>query len=283
MSYILDALKRSKQERELGQIPLLFSDSDIQTEPPQKKTNRVVLIALGLAMLAVAVSFYAAFGKHLLVAESEKLALTTPPTVNLPLSRPTPSIKEENLPTVQQQIDDSELAAVNEKMKPITVAKQTSDSGHEDSVADIQRLPVLDEQAEVQVNPTSTPLAYRDELLKLKQQIEQQEGETKARNAAEKSSKQESIHTPVAPDSVPQLEINRPVAEQQLAASFRSRIPSRNISVHVYSDNPAERFVFINSRKMAEGERTSEELMVEEIHPDGIVFSFEGKRFFKPL
>ncbi len=46
-----------------------------------------------------------------------------------------------------------------------------------------------------------------------------------------------------------------------------------------YSDNPAERFVFINGRKYKEGERLTEGPEVVTIEPNGVVLSQQGQRF----
>ena len=283
MSYILDALKRSKQERELGQIPILFSDSDIQAEPPPKK-NLVVLIALALAILAVAVSFYAAFAKHYFVAESKKPTLIAPSVVNLPNSKSSSqSIKEQSLPSAQQEFVEKESVAVNKKEKSTTRLEQRDRPAVDESVIDAPRVAVQDDQAEAPRAPLPPNLAYRKELLDLKRQIEQQENMQVSNSEEKESTNQKNMQSSVAFEHAQQRIINRPVYEQHLEASFRKRIPSRDISVHVYSDNPLERFVFINSRKMTEGERNNEGLMVEEIHPDGIVFSYDGTRFFKSL
>jgi general secretion pathway protein B len=58
--------------------------------------------------------------------------------------------------------------------------------------------------------------------------------------------------------------------------------PPMHIDIHVYSGNPAERFVFINMRKYREGERTREGPVVEQIAPEGVVMSDDGRRFLLP-
>ena len=284
MSYILDALKRSQQERELGQTPTLFAESQLQTEPPHK-TNRAVFIALALALLAVFISFYAAFGNRLLVAESEGPALAAP-IDDLPAGTPANNETEQRqlpLPPKKQPAIESLPVVISDTKKPVTARNKINLPAVKDTIVETERLAVKDEPAMASTDTRTATGTYREELLKLKQRLEQKDSEIKPNNVAKRSSPPENINTPVPSDSEVVGEINRPLAEQQLAASFRSRLPSRDISVHVYSDNPAERFVFVNSRKMMEGERTSEELTVEEIHPDGIVFSFDGQRFFKPL
>ena len=47
----------------------------------------------------------------------------------------------------------------------------------------------------------------------------------------------------------------------------------------IYSDVPAQRMVFINGRRYAEGEMVDGRLRVEEIQEDGVALSDQGRRF----
>ena len=55
-----------------------------------------------------------------------------------------------------------------------------------------------------------------------------------------------------------------------------------HIDIHVYSDNEAERFVFINMRKYIQGDKTTEGPIVESINADGVTLSHQGRRFSLP-
>jgi general secretion pathway protein B len=57
-------------------------------------------------------------------------------------------------------------------------------------------------------------------------------------------------------------------------------VPHLHIDIHVYSENPAQRFVFINMRRYDEGQATSEGPRVERITPLGVVMDYQGQRFF---
>jgi general secretion pathway protein B len=56
-------------------------------------------------------------------------------------------------------------------------------------------------------------------------------------------------------------------------------LPPLHLDIHVYSDAPAERFVFINTSKYREGERTSEGPIVDEINGIGVVLMHQNRRF----
>lgn len=56
-------------------------------------------------------------------------------------------------------------------------------------------------------------------------------------------------------------------------------IPELRLDMHVYAARPADRFVFVNMRRLREGEATADGLRVEQITPEGAVLSWQGKRF----
>ena len=66
-----------------------------------------------------------------------------------------------------------------------------------------------------------------------------------------------------------------------LAASGTT-LPPLHLDIHVYSGNPAERFVLVNMRKYVEGETLSEGPAVERINAEGVVLNHRGLRFLLP-
>jgi general secretion pathway protein B len=55
-----------------------------------------------------------------------------------------------------------------------------------------------------------------------------------------------------------------------------------HLDIHVYSDDPAERFVFINMTKHREQSRLEEGPQVIEIRPDGVILEYQGTTFLLP-
>jgi general secretion pathway protein B len=56
-------------------------------------------------------------------------------------------------------------------------------------------------------------------------------------------------------------------------------LPELHLSLHVYDDVAANRFVLLNSSRLREGQETAEGVMVERIEPTGVVLSWRGRRF----
>ncbi len=70
-----------------------------------------------------------------------------------------------------------------------------------------------------------------------------------------------------------------PVWPQVPAAIFQRLQDGLRLDVHVYSERVADRFVLINLQKYREGERLQEGPVLDAITPEGAVLSVQGSRF----
>lgn len=68
----------------------------------------------------------------------------------------------------------------------------------------------------------------------------------------------------------------------ELRADGSLQVPDLHLDIHVYSERPAERFVFINMGKYKEGDTLAEGPAVREIRSDGVVLEQGGTRFLVP-
>jgi general secretion pathway protein B len=59
-------------------------------------------------------------------------------------------------------------------------------------------------------------------------------------------------------------------------------LPELHIDIHVYADDPAERFVFINMKKHREKSQLDEGPVVSEITTDGVILKHQGSTFLLP-
>jgi general secretion pathway protein B len=69
------------------------------------------------------------------------------------------------------------------------------------------------------------------------------------------------------------------VTLKDLPLSIQESLPAFNITVSVYSDDPASRIVKINSQKLQEGQYLTDGLKLEEITRNGVIFSYQNYRF----
>jgi len=68
----------------------------------------------------------------------------------------------------------------------------------------------------------------------------------------------------------------------ELRANGSLALPDLHVDIHVYSEVPKDRFVFINMTKHNEGSRLAEGPLVEEITTDGVVLNQNGTLFLVP-
>ena len=60
------------------------------------------------------------------------------------------------------------------------------------------------------------------------------------------------------------------------------QLPELHIDIHVFSDRPGDRFVFINMVKHREQSRLAEGPVVREITTDGVILQYQGRSFLLP-
>jgi general secretion pathway protein B len=63
-----------------------------------------------------------------------------------------------------------------------------------------------------------------------------------------------------------------------LDAGTRSQLPPLKLSMHVYAEEPAQRFVILDGRRLGEGASPQAGVVLEEIRRDGLVLSVDGRR-----
>jgi general secretion pathway protein B len=273
MSYILEALKKSQQERELGQVPTLETPSFLPLEEVGRP-NLWILLALALAALAVVIALYAALRGGAAVPE---------PVATLDRSgRIAAPGQSDPDPAISAEPPNPTDAAPSGHQRPASAPLAREAASTE--TADPARAPTVVTQPQPAQTQRRSPVG-------------------EARVAAERpSATQSEKGNNVPPDLIADIEaFKRSVREEQTRATdaegtedetalrdlrvpkeVREHLPEFVVSAHIYDKEPSKRFVLINGLKTREGEESREALTVEKILPDGVVLSFEGNRFFVP-
>ncbi len=284
MSYILEALRRSQQERELGNVPTL--ETEVYTEPAESRgINPWVLAALALAALAVVIALYAAFQAG---SSTSGQGQSTPPP-----AKP-PSTKQHGEGTMPLE-DQNNLSVTNRRLAPSVRGERSRDANNDDVVTgghpprpwspSLSLPPELPDEAPLVEPPPPKPLpapapiprsrprpapvsvgmdvpvdVLRD-IETFKEELRLEESVTSRRPVPKRPE----------PKNPRDLRLPKEVALRQ---------PAFVMTVHVHEQAPDKRFVVINARKYRQGDTTREGLIVDDILPDGAILSFEGHRFF---
>lgn len=68
----------------------------------------------------------------------------------------------------------------------------------------------------------------------------------------------------------------------ELPLNVRKDLPALKLTMHVYSNEPKQRFVVLNGNRQVEGDDLGAEVKLSEIRADGVVLEFHGQRFLVP-
>lgn len=91
----------------------------------------------------------------------------------------------------------------------------------------------------------------------------------------------ETVAKPVARSPAP-APVETHLTFNDLRATGKIGLPDMHIDLHVYSDVPSERFVFINMNQYRENATLSEGPRVRQITSDGVLLEYVGTTFLLP-
>ena len=229
MSYILDALRKSDQQRRLGGVPTL-TFAPVAAAASERPT-----------ML-----FYGLFGVTLLVAVGMTIAWL----------RPSPSESVVIAPIAAKSLAVPPYQAVPVLLPVVPVQVEPQPTRHEPPSA-VASAPVL-----------ASPATRRKPSAPVR--------------IGTRSMPPVAVATPQgnadkdSPDDAPQ---RKPMASSDLPSSIRKTLPAISVAVHAYSNAPRDRLVSINGRMLREGDILAPDLKLEQITPDGMIFTYRGYRF----
>ena len=292
MSYILEALKKSQQERELGQVPTLAGAPHLAPEKHRRGTYWGIVSVI-LALLATLIALYAAFGERWLSQSDASAPVAEPARKDAPATAAPPVAAEQPVTDVEEHEPTPEQEAEPARPPATAAAPQPGKPAKPSSIAVKSGKPPTPPAAAgpAAAAPASVPLPpgapeVPPDLVREVQRFKQELRRKKPDEPTPPTPAPPAAR-PVVPDPAPfeelPTEAQMPPAPRfaELPPGLQQTIPQHRVTVHVYSAAPEQRFVIINSRKRVEGERSSEGLLVEEITPDGVVLQYGGHRFFR--
>jgi general secretion pathway protein B len=240
MSYILDALKKSEQQRQRGAAPSLLSAQAADAAPRQPAALFYGLAAGALLVAGIAIGMLRPWQSEapappsVAVKPPEAVVLTPPPPAPAPAS--------------------VEITINAERQAPVP-ARTTQPAALPQG--DSLKAQVPAPAAPAQSVPPKPATAPANEALS-----PAPETPAGARPAS------------AAPERTPDAFAELPVSIQQ-------EIPKLPILFHLYSSNPKDRRVGVNDRILREGDSVEPGLVLEQITPEGMIFTYKGYRFLR--
>ena len=273
MSFILNALRKSEQERQSLQ-PEAVTDRILINHSEQKQSKSAffyVVMVVGNILLIAAIAWFV--HKNLIPA-AEVVSVATQ-------SLPTPEVVIKSEPMVTPV--PHEVVVVPSPPPPAPVPESVSN-------------PLQSDRTAAQANTTSIAEWVESQTLKAEPLPVRPVIKNKAENEAVKpaikvnvsaTSKPLASLMPVIkkgikvgaelPDRVP-VKNDIPFLSE-LPYDVRRSVPKLTINVFVYSDDPQESFVMIDMVKVKTGQTIQEGMVLKEIRPDSLVVDYQGRTF----
>jgi general secretion pathway protein B len=225
MSYILDALRKSDQQRQRGAVPTLLTAQAATVAPKQPAYLFYGLIAAVLVSAGIAIGWLRPWQPE----SAPRQTALAPLPASLEMAR-----KPERQLPVQKSTSAAQPSPARAAMKRDTPARAEPDT------------------------PGTPPLAV-----------------TAVPKAAATLMPEQSVGkgtTDAAQDQ-------KVMTMSELPLSIQQEMPAMAVSIHAYSAQSQNRLVGINERMLHEGEYVASGLRLEQITPDGMIFSYKGYRF----
>jgi general secretion pathway protein B len=321
MSYILDALKKSEQERQRGAVPNLHTVQAPVTGMRENRSRWPLVLALALLLNGSLLVWWlypwqptnlksvTQSGSAQQPAENRAGAARDPAHARKRASSGVLEALPENKPKTDAATQPSEYMGdnLNDRAQAATVsrasnkaapkadtkakrdtapgpprkdramprsavepAKKTGSAAQSaDARQDPARWPGPDRQQEIPAAPAPPSEA--------REAPGGSETSVKANGALVKPVETDRQGSPgaraPAEQNLPEL--------RELPPAIRKDLPNLSFSMVVHAPRPADRMISINGRMMREGQEISPGLKLEEITPNGAIFTFQGRRFRK--
>jgi len=245
MSYILDALKKSDQQRQRGATPTLQAAQVTVAAPKRPMLIYYGLLAAVLLFTGIIIGWLrpwqpeqSPFGSEPIAGESPIAISQQAPTTPLTAPQDMPGNTTQEFP--EPNLTRAGLAVpVAATMKPNNTAPDsatTSSSGIPGSATPGAAAPIPD------------------------------------KSMPDKSMRKSASIATVAQEQ-------KAIPMDELPLQIQREIPAMTVQLHAYSSAPSERLVSINSIRLREGGSLMLGLRLEQITPDGMIFSYKGYRF----
>jgi general secretion pathway protein B len=254
MSYILEALKKSEQERGRGEVPDIKAVHKTDSYDTGNRSHSVWIWVLAIVVLINGVIFAVVY-----LGDDETVVAGVPsqsPTLASE-EQAQPSVPPSSLPSVEQ------TAPVRRQSKSAPAPKQQTANTQQAKTAHTSQSAAKTEQAQ------SPKVIFSKDQLQLDDTVG---------NAPPIESES---HPPSVTVSTKELSSEPgPTGRiSDLPDNIRRQMPSISFGGHIYSSSVERRSVMINGKKRREGENIGSGLVLSEITPRGAVFEYKGYRF----
>ncbi|MBA8887785.1 general secretion pathway protein B [Dokdonella fugitiva] len=302
MSLILEALKKSEQQRRLGEMPTLGTPA-----PMSRRRRSVRPVLTGLIVVALGAGWWFMRTPHTPPTDEAKPAAAAPavdPTAATTPAAPPRAARAETKPPAARTVAPPAATA------PVVVPMPTTDRpgavtpppnaalvGTPAAPAKPVTPPASTATASAPAGKSTAPKASADAKPTPAAKPGGDKASAAQANPAARDAKTATPDTkapaPADTKSVADAKADaKPVPPKPAAPALpsvwelpygtRKELPDLKLTMHVYSSVPAERFIVIEGARHVEGDDLGNGVVLHEISPDGMVLDFKGQRFLYP-
>lgn len=263
MSYILDALRKSEQQRLQGEATLLVS-----TQLSSNVGKQPALLVYGLvAAILICAGIFIGWLHPWQQDETEAVKSTITLTQDEKKSPQIAALMPQVLAPQPEKTKKPELVLPEQKSISTTKLASRADRMEQDMTAPSNisaKVAALPHQSQNSNNLSKVPEQVVDEAATptMEKTITPSPESSSANGVVDETAQEQKI-----------------IAMTELPLAIQQEIPKMLISGHAYSTLPKERIVGINDRLLQEGEYLSPGLRLEQITADGLVFSYKKYLF----
>lgn len=256
MSYILNALKHSESQRNRGEIPHIDSQPEFGKVASRKWSEALwkwlALAALVALLLSLAWMLFDSVPNALQETPAASAPAVEPaakPQDAMPLALPESSAQAPGLPALQG------MAGVRVRLDDdvATSPEVAFASDGRESPRVVLDMPI---SLGVAAPPAPVPTAAREAPPVVREAL------------------------PVRDEAPPEEAISGVNHWKTLPAQMQKQLREMAFTAHIYSSDPAARFIRVSGRTLREGDLLSAQLKLQQIARDGIVFSYGRDKFW---
>jgi general secretion pathway protein B len=250
MSFILDALKKSESDRQRQASPALF---EVKVAAPRRRFPpwaAAVGVLLGVNVLFLG---WLVLRRQDAPAPAAIAAAAPTPAAQPATMAPLPAATTSGAPRGTLMVPTTVYVPAQVEI-PGALAANAAQPAPQPGVTGPSITPPLAEEPRLQEHEQAVPPDYDQRDYR-------------------------PAITPAQAGAIAAARRNGDLPSRDDVVAQGSQVPDLRLDLHVYDTDPANRFVFINMRKLKEGETLPEGVRVEQITATGVELSYHGKRF----
>lgn len=281
MSILLDALKKSEKQRQLGQTPTLQTHTGDESGPDDERFKWIVPLLLGVSVCVMGWFGWVQYrippaGHGPVIAEagepSETVETATPATEQKPRT-PTESYRA-------NRSANKQAAPGGLKLPPV----MASDKGKRDKTRVNESFKSFQGEEKEQVVKDSVPRDAKPSVARTSDATSRLSQAQPAATTGLSETRSAEAYRPAEdrtagkPSRV-KPHVAEPISYWELPQGVRDNLPEIKISVLVYAERPDDRFLLTNGQRVAEKDELQSGLVLDEIRRDGAIFVYRNYRF----